>query len=256
MQIFDGQVNITAVNANPNSGVPTANSFDMVDLRVGDGGMDTVSVQVTGTFVATLVVQVSNDGNNWVTMGGTPLINVGGGSNQASITAAGVFQVDVAGFRFVRVSCSAFTSGTAVVSVVASDANGVVSIETPLPAGSNQIGLFGTPNGSNSNQTAAATTNATSVKTSAGSLFEITIDNLAATPRYLKLYNKASAPTVGTDVPILTIPVLAGDIRQLAFGQIGKRFTTGIAFAITGAAAVSDTTAIVAGETHTNLTYI
>jgi len=51
----------------------------------------------------------------------------------------------------------------------------------------------------------AATTNATSAKASAGEVHVILATNTTATVKYLKLYNKASAPTVGTDTPILTI---------------------------------------------------
>ena len=106
----------------------------------------------------------------------------------------------------------------------------------------------GTPNaGTAYNLTSAATTNAASVKASAGSLFEMSLFNATAATVYLKLYNKASAPTVGTDVPIMTIPVAAGAVWSAEFGRIGKRFSTGIALAITGAAAATDTTAIAAG---------
>lgn len=106
----------------------------------------------------------------------------------------------------------------------------------------------GTPNaGTAYNLTSAATTNAASVKASAGSLFELSLFNATAATVYLKLYNKASAPTVGTDVPIMTIPVAAGALYAAEFGRIGKRFSTGIALAITGAAAATDTTAIAVG---------
>lgn len=106
----------------------------------------------------------------------------------------------------------------------------------------------GTPNaGTAYNLTSAATTNAASVKASAGSLFELSLSNVTAATVYLKLYNKASAPTVGTDVPIMTIPVAAGAVWSAEFGRIGKRFSAGIALAITGAAAATDTTAIAAG---------
>lgn len=101
----------------------------------------------------------------------------------------------------------------------------------------------------------AATTNATSVKASAGTLGEIDVFNGSAGTIYVKLYNKASAPTVGTDIPILTIPVAAAATFIQEFGQIGKRFTTGIAYAVTGAAADADTTAIALGA-KIGLTYI
>ncbi len=111
----------------------------------------------------------------------------------------------------------------------------------------------------------AATTNATSAKASAGRLYGGQIANFSTSPRYLKLYNKASAPTVGTDSPALTI-VLPGaasastpvtvSINQALTGDLGVLFTTGIAFAVTGAVADSDTTAIAAGDVLVNLLYV
>lgn len=91
-----------------------------------------------------------------------------------------------------------------------------------------------------------ATTNATSVKGSAGSLFKIIGNNTVASKRYLKLYNKATAPTVGTDTPVLTIVLLAS--AAFDFDLPAAYFSTGIGYAITGAAADADTTAIGVGD--------
>lgn len=102
----------------------------------------------------------------------------------------------------------------------------------------------------------AATTNATSVKASAGTIFAIAVSNHGAAIRYLKFYNKASAPTVGTDTPIIVIPIPIGGVVILEGGKTGHRFTTGIAYAITGAAADADTTAIGAGEVKVMMAYI
>jgi hypothetical protein len=114
----------------------------------------------------------------------------------------------------------------------------------------------GTPNaGTAYALVSAATTNAASVKATAGNLFELSLFNVTAATVYLKLYNKASAPTVGTDVPIMTIPVAAGALYAAEFGRVGKRFATGIALAITGAAAATDTTAVAAGA-QLSMTYL
>lgn len=126
-----------------------------------------------------------------------------------------------------------------------------VNIANPLPvAGSHK--LF-----------SAASTNATSVKASSGFLMGGTVSNVNAAARYFKLYNKASAPTVGTDVPIFTLMLPAGSatvpsIVNLAdlFGEAGHLFGAGIAYAITGAAADSDTTAISANDCIVNLNYL
>jgi len=106
----------------------------------------------------------------------------------------------------------------------------------------------GTPvSGTQYNVVTAASTNGALIKSTAGNFMEISISNLTAATIYVKLYNKATAPTVGTDVPVLTIPVSAGAFSAFQFGRFGKRFPTGIGIAVTGAAAATDTTVIAAG---------
>lgn len=93
----------------------------------------------------------------------------------------------------------------------------------------------------------AASTNAAAIKASAGNLFELTVSNVTATAAYVKLFNKASAPTVGTDVPLFTVPVPANSTVSAEYGALGKRFAAGIAISVTGAIAATDTTNAVAG---------
>ena len=109
---------------------------------------------------------------------------------------------------------------------------------------------------STSSITSAATTNATSIKTSAGNIYAMSVNNFGATDVYVKLYNKASAPTVGTDVPRAVIKVPANSDRVVEFGRAGIRYTTGIALAITGAQAVADTTAVAANQVVIDTSYI
>jgi hypothetical protein len=103
------------------------------------------------------------------------------------------------------------------------------------------------PGSTNRLLSAAATTNATSVKTSAADLFRARGYNASASARYLKLYNKASAPTVGTDTPVATYYLPPSSTFEIAF-DTPLYFGTGLAFALTGAAVDSDTTAIAAGD--------
>jgi len=94
---------------------------------------------------------------------------------------------------------------------------------------------------------AASSTNATSLKASAGNAFNIDLFNTAAYTVFVKFYNKASAPTVGTDTPVWTLPIVQGTSYSRTF-PFGKSFSTGIAYAITKLQADSDTTAVVAGD--------
>lgn len=101
----------------------------------------------------------------------------------------------------------------------------------------------------------AASTNARVLKAAAGNLFAIAISNVNAAARFLKFYDKATAPVPGTDVPILTITIPAGNEKIYELGALGQRFTAGIGYAITGAAADADTTAIAASDVKVCATY-
>lgn len=104
----------------------------------------------------------------------------------------------------------------------------------------------------------AASTNATSLKASAGTLYALYVGNTNAAARYFKLYNKASAPTVGTDTPVMTIMVpgnTAGAGVVVPLGP-GADFSTGIAYATTTGAADSDTAAVAANEITANGVYV
>lgn len=94
---------------------------------------------------------------------------------------------------------------------------------------------------------AAATTNATNAKVTAGRVYAIQGYNAANAVRWLKLYNKASAPMVGTDVPVKTLALPPSAV--FAFDWLdGYSFTTGIAYALTTGAPDNDTGALTAGD--------
>ena len=104
----------------------------------------------------------------------------------------------------------------------------------------------------------AASTNATSVKGSAGQIYMITASNVNASARYLKLYNKASVPTVGTDTPVHTFIIpgnTAGAGTNIPVPDCGIEFTTGIAFALTTEATDVGSTGVAANEIVVNLAY-
>lgn len=211
----------------------------------------TLTVDVSGTFVATLQVQTSINGTTWRNVtGSTSILNLISGAYLASgnITAAGLYAIDISSFQYVRLISTAYTSGTAVVEST------TVTTGNLNPTGNSQTvaGTVTANQGTLASGTAisvvsAATTNASNQKSTAGNLFEVTASNPTATPAYLKFYNKATAPTVGTDVPVMTIPVPANSFVSYVPGGQGKRFTTGIGIALTGAITSADTTAAVAG---------
>lgn len=104
-------------------------------------------------------------------------------------------------------------------------------------------------------QSSAASTNAALVRNSATRAFRITGTNNSASPRYLKLYNKASTPVVGTDFPfwVETLEASAPFVIDLA----GLYFALGLGYGITTGIADSDTGAISAGDITTmNIAYL
>lgn len=94
----------------------------------------------------------------------------------------------------------------------------------------------------------AATTNATSVKGSAGTLLSMNATNTNASWRYLKFYDKATAPTVGSDTVIQTIGIPPNSSGDVGIPACGFAFAAGIALSVTGALATADATAVTAGD--------
>lgn len=129
----------------------------------------------------------------------------------------------------------------------------VASDQAPVPT---LVGVSASLNGATPSRiNSAASTNATSLKASSGQIYSIDVYNSAAYAVYLKLYNKASAPTVGTDTPAMTIPIASGGGYSKTW-QTGFPFSVGIAYAITKSQADSDTTVVVAGDLTGNTIWI
>lgn len=93
-----------------------------------------------------------------------------------------------------------------------------------------------------------ADTNLAAIKASAGRVYGYVISNTSAATKYVKIYNKASAPVVATDVPVRTIMVPPNGIAAYSSPMGLAGFSAGIAMAATGAAADTDATALAAGD--------
>lgn len=111
---------ITILNSNA-TGTATAGSAVALTTLNGAG---VVLVQVSGTWSQTLVGQISVDGTNWTNINayaiGTAIATPA--SSLPNGTAA-MYMYNVLGASQFRTSCSAFTSGTAVVSLRSSTAS-------------------------------------------------------------------------------------------------------------------------------------
>lgn len=244
--------NITTQNLVP-AGVATANSA----IELTTDGKDTIAVQVTGTYTGALSLQGTVNDTNWITLGGNVFQQVTTGALSATITSGtqSIFLAGVGAFTKIRITGLAAMTGTAAITIRGVDGNSMVALDGPIPAGSAAIGSVTVASGAVTATpvTAAAysvvttaSTNGANIKNAGGGLYEVTVSNVTATPIFVKFYNKASAPTVGTDVPILTIAAAANSTVSLQFGATGKRFSTGISIAATGVITAADATNAVA----------
>jgi len=230
-----------------------------------------VAVQVTspGT-TCTITYEASNDNATWYAVAGYTPLNTGSTTPVSTSTAA-ILLIFPCIARYFRARVSTYTSGTVTVIAefrmdaipqlgvfvansvtIGNAANAAIPIAfngTVAPA-SSATGAM-----TKARVMAVASTNATSVKASAARLYEIHLCNISAAIKHVKFYNKASAPTVGTDVPVATYPIAANGGRIDFDSTNGISFATGLAFAITGAVADTDTTAVAANDVVGELLY-
>ena len=232
----------------------------------------------------TAIFEVSNDAStdpdtgNWDGVSGTWYQVLGQRSNAVTTetgptalaaTPAYAWTVPCSAWRFVRVRATAHTSGVAVWGIMPGDGPACLTPSTAsfsggLTASTATVGDVGgaVRPGAGGISTiarmvsAAGTTNATVAKAGQGRLYGILGYNAAAAIRYLKLYNKSTAPTVGTDTPALTIALAPSAPFVLDFGLPGLYFTNGIGYATTTGSADADATAVTAADiVGLNITY-
>jgi hypothetical protein len=96
-----------------------------------------------------------------------------------------------------------------------------------------------------------ATTNCTLIQTGKTVLHDLIPINTTTTLYYLKLFNKATQPVAGTDVPVWTIPIPFGASNAggglVDPSTMGVVFQAGLGFCLTGAIADLDTTPAATG---------
>jgi hypothetical protein len=102
------------------------------------------------------------------------------------------------------------------------------------------------PNATSRIVSAAATTNATSAKGSPGDLHKAIGISKRGSDCFLKIANKATAMTPGTDTPTLTITIPANAYYDIDFN--GQYFPLGITYCFTTGSADNDTGALTAGD--------
>ena len=237
LAIYDGYQAAQTVTWNSATAVNTALTFNTA-------GMDTVAVTInpSGSITAGALTFEVYDGTNWMPIKAPRL---------ESYYTDQVFQVagaslhswtlPVAGFPQARVRLSTAITGTGSLPIV-----GLVS-STP-DTSIVTVGADPTQGAGRTRVNSAATTNATVVKATPGVVTGLMVVNTNAAARYVKLYDKATAPVPGTDIPALTVQVPASGQVILPLSIMGMAMANGIGFAMTVNAADTDATAVAAGD--------
>jgi hypothetical protein len=169
------------------------------------------SLQLSGTFSATLQVQVSNDNVNfYALLLGSYSVTL---SNYLSLSAPGLWTATI-GFRYLRVRCTTFTSNTSLA--------GTLELYTwPIPMNSEigllQVGQSSTPwvmaNDSYSYSHIASNGTVT-LKSGAGHLHTLVV-NAAGSSETITIYDNTSAS--GTIIAIMTPPAAGTYMFDVAF---------------------------------------
>jgi hypothetical protein len=220
-----------------------------------------ISLQLTGNWVGTISFQGSNDGGTFF-----PIVtsNPSGGlaNGETSTTVNRLVKVPTV-YRFVRIRVTAYTSG--IVEGVAfghrdENSSGLISAIGPVTLNAEttkKIGNVGIIQGSDPDYEkiiSTTTTNATAVSGVPVNVSILHLVNTGDGVRFVKLYNKASAPTVGTDVPLITIGIPAVQNSSFMLPALqGINFSIGLSYAITLGAADSDTTPLTVAANVTGL---
>lgn len=125
-----------------------AAAAQMVSLSVA-GGMNAATAQITGTWVGTIQFEGTVDGTNWVPING---VYAGGTAPGPTITANGVVRLTPGGLASIRLNMTAWTSGTATITLRASRGTGGTFLNQSLPIGANVIGALTANQSVNSTQ--------------------------------------------------------------------------------------------------------
>jgi hypothetical protein len=90
--------------------------------------------------------------------------------------------------------------------------------------------------------------------TSAATLTGFEIYNSAAAARFVKFFNKSSAPSMGTDTPLRTVQIPATSAVRIELVR-GKKFTAGLWVSVTVNASDTDNTAPAANDVIMSIDY-
>ena len=125
------------------TGTIAANGVSVVTAAINS--LSTAIIQITGTWVGTIQFEGTTNGTTYVAINAR---NANSGTISTSTTSNNIFRTSISGFQIIRCRSSAWTSGTATITIRQSYGNSVTYMSESLPTGSNTIGavtISGTP---------------------------------------------------------------------------------------------------------------
>lgn len=244
------------------TGAITTSSTVVGPVVVTDYNIATVTLSGTHAGI-NLTFEGSDDGGTtWYGVVASRTDALGSASVTSGVVtsnASWAWDVVLGAFTHFRVRSTAWTSGSGAIGITAQSAsydpspNVAIVGTVPTTVASGTITTVTTANttpipasGSGINFAIAATNNLALQKGSAGSLMMLNVTNLSTGTVYVKIFNKATAVTMGTDIAIASIPVAAGQFLSMEFGAVGWKFSAGLSIAVTNGASLTDNTSVAA----------
>lgn len=99
-----------------NAAAATGNGVEVVCVGAENGAMSAITMQLSGTFAATVTFEATVNGSNWIAVAVT---NLNDGVVATTATAAGLYRLTCLGLAQVRARVSAYTSGNVTVTGIA-----------------------------------------------------------------------------------------------------------------------------------------
>lgn len=229
-------------------GTTDVSNYNWVSVHVTSNGTSSI-----GTF------QVSNDNTNWLSLALQLSSSTTGTNGSATFNVTNVGYHGPIPFRYFRINVTGISAGTTAGTI---EFKALPLGFTATNVGASQVGTWtagisalATGGFTPGHIVSAATTNAAVIKASAGTLSSSSAFNISGSPRYVHFYNKATTPTVGTDVPVQTYGIpgnTSGSGYTLPLPPQGLVFAAGISYSITSGMSDTDAGAIGAGDVVLN----
>lgn len=218
-------------------------SFDAQDFKF-------ISIQLTGTWVATVAFEGCNDNTTFYPIATTdPSANATG---QVTATFNRIVKVPII-TKYIQARISAYTSGTISATVFGhyeENSSGLISTlgdVTLVPETTKKIGNVGIAKDAELtdyyvSDDGVVGVNSRMLRAQACTLKTAVLMNTTATPRYVKLYDTATTPTAGAGTPVLVLALPAAGTLPFPLGLSGFDFSNGIGMTMVLGAANNNVT--------------